>query len=127
MACLSCCQAWRASSTEPLSSVVAVVIDKSPSQNFGDRTKQTEEARAVLAERLGRIPGLEVRFVEAGEADQGGQGQDGEGFVMVWHGLGCGLSKVLSEASNRMSGKVLEKRLLRLSFPGRRITRKIGD
>ena len=54
---------------EPLSSVVAVVIDKSPSQNFGDRLKQTEEARAQLAERLGRIPGLDVRFVEAGEAD----------------------------------------------------------
>src|SRR6478736_7842522 len=54
---------------EPLSSVVAVVVDKSPSQNFGDRTKQTETARAQLAERLGRIPGLDVRFVEAGEAD----------------------------------------------------------
>ncbi len=54
---------------EPLSSVVAVVIDKSPSQNFGDRLKQTETARAMLAERLGRIPGLDVRFVEAGEAD----------------------------------------------------------
>jgi hypothetical protein len=54
---------------EPLSSVVAVVIDKSPSQNFGDRLKQTEAARAMLAERLGRIPGLDVRFVEAGEAD----------------------------------------------------------
>ena len=54
---------------EPLSSVVAVVVDKSPSQNFGDRIKQTETARAMLAERLGRIPGLDVRFVEAGEAD----------------------------------------------------------
>jgi hypothetical protein len=54
---------------EPLSSVVAVVIDKSPSQNFGERLKQTEEARAMLAERLGRIQGLDVRFVEAGEAD----------------------------------------------------------
>ena len=54
---------------EPLSSVVAVVVDKSPSQNFGDRIKQTETARAQLAERLGKIPGLDVRFVEAGEAD----------------------------------------------------------
>ena len=54
---------------EPLSSIVAVVIDKSPSQNFGDRLAQTEAARTALAERLGRIPGLEVRFVEAGEAD----------------------------------------------------------
>src|SRR5436190_15082301 len=54
---------------EPLSSVVTVVVDKSPSQNFGDRNKQAEAARAALAERLGRIPGLDVRFVEAGEAD----------------------------------------------------------
>lgn len=54
---------------EPLSSVVAVVIDKSPSQNFGDRLKQTEQARAMLAERLGKIPNLDVRFAEAGEAD----------------------------------------------------------
>src|SRR5262245_64729804 len=54
---------------EPLSSVVAVVVDKSPSQNFGDRLKQTEQARAALAERLGKIPNLDVRIVEAGEAD----------------------------------------------------------
>jgi hypothetical protein len=54
---------------EPLSSMVVVVVDKSPSQSFGDRTGQTAAARAQLAERLGRIAGLEVRFVEAGEAD----------------------------------------------------------
>jgi hypothetical protein len=54
---------------DPLTSVVAVVVDKSPSQSFGDRAKQTEAARAQLAERLARIPGLEVRFAEAGRAD----------------------------------------------------------
>src|SRR5438270_1702277 len=54
---------------EPLTSVAVVVVDKSPSQEFGDRTKQTEAVRAALAERLGRMPGMEVRFVEAGEAD----------------------------------------------------------
>jgi hypothetical protein len=54
---------------EPLTSVVVVVVDKSPSQTFGDRTAQTEAARAQLAERLGKIAGLEVRFVDAGEAD----------------------------------------------------------
>src|SRR5499433_2972929 len=54
---------------DPLTSVAAVVIDKSPSQEFGDRTKQTEAVRAELAERLGRIAGMEVRFVEAGQAD----------------------------------------------------------
>src|SRR5215467_5489945 len=54
---------------DPLTSVAAVVIDKSPSQEFGDRTKQTEAVRAELAERLGKIPGVEVRFVEAGQSD----------------------------------------------------------
>src|SRR5919198_2336375 len=54
---------------EPLSSVAAVVVDKSPSQNFGDRQQQTETARAALIERLRRIPGLEVRVLEAGQAD----------------------------------------------------------
>jgi hypothetical protein len=54
---------------QPLSSVVVVVVDKSPSQNFGDRTKQTEQARDEVLERLHRIPGLETRVVEAGEAD----------------------------------------------------------
>src|SRR5215510_11925088 len=54
---------------DPLTSVAAVVIDKSPSQEFGDRPQQTEAVRAALAERLGRIPGREVRFVEAGQSD----------------------------------------------------------
>ena len=54
---------------DPLSSVAVVVVDKSPSQGFGDRTQQTEAARAAVVERLGHIPGLDVRVVEAGQAD----------------------------------------------------------
>src|SRR5258708_7396701 len=54
---------------DPLTSVAAVVIDKSPSQEFGDRTQQTEAVRAALSERLGRLAGVEVRFVEAGQSD----------------------------------------------------------
>ncbi len=54
---------------DPLSSVAVVVVDKSPSQNFGDRTQQTEAARAAVVERLSHIPGLDVRVVEAGQAD----------------------------------------------------------
>ncbi|MGC2121603.1 MAG: hypothetical protein WA652_01980, partial [Xanthobacteraceae bacterium] len=54
---------------DPLNSVAVVVVDKSPSQNFGDRTQQTEAARAAVIERLNRIPGLDVRVVEAGQAD----------------------------------------------------------
>ena len=54
---------------DPIPSVAAVIVDKSPSQDFGDRNRQTEAARATLVERLKRIPGLEVRVAEAGEAD----------------------------------------------------------
>ena len=54
---------------EPLSSVAAIIIDKSPSQNFGERTRETEAAREALVARLKDIKGLEVRIVEAGQAD----------------------------------------------------------
>jgi hypothetical protein len=54
---------------EPLSSVAAVVIDKSPSQNFGDRASETARAQEALVDRLKKISGLEVRVVEAGQAD----------------------------------------------------------
>jgi len=54
---------------DPLTSVAVVVVDKSPSQSFGNRAAQTEAARAALTERLSHVPGLEVRTVEAGQAD----------------------------------------------------------
>src|SRR3979411_1158398 len=54
---------------EPLSSVAAVVIDKSPSQSFGDRSRETAQAQQALVDRLKQIKGLEVRVVEAGQAD----------------------------------------------------------
>src|SRR5436853_4821572 len=54
---------------EPLSSVAAVVIDKSPSQNFGERTQETAKAQEALVDTLKKIKGLEVRIVEAGQAD----------------------------------------------------------
>jgi hypothetical protein len=54
---------------EPLSSVAAVVIDKSPSQNFGTRNDETAKAQEALVDTLKKIKGLEVRVVEAGQAD----------------------------------------------------------
>jgi hypothetical protein len=54
---------------EPLSSVAAIVIDKSPSQNFGERTRETAKAQETLVDSLKKIAGLEVRVVEAGQAD----------------------------------------------------------
>ncbi|WP_027522817.1 membrane protein [Bradyrhizobium sp. Ec3.3] len=54
---------------DPLTSVAAVVVDKSPSQNFGNRTKEAAQAQEALVDSLKRIKGLEVRVVEAGQAD----------------------------------------------------------
>src|ERR1700716_1048477 len=54
---------------EPLSSVAAVVIDKSPSQNFGNRNQETAKAQEALVDSLKKIKGLEVRVVDAGQAD----------------------------------------------------------
>lgn len=59
---------------EPLTSIATVVIDKSGSQRFGDRTAETEKARAALTEQLAKIPGLEVRTVEASDNDSQGEG-----------------------------------------------------
>src|SRR5712675_1129248 len=54
---------------EPLSSVAAVVIDKSPSQNCGERNRETAKAQEALVDSLKTIKGLEARVVEAGQAD----------------------------------------------------------
>jgi hypothetical protein len=54
---------------EPLTSVAAVIVDKSPSQNFGTRTEETAKAQEALVDRLKKIKGLEVRVVDAGQAD----------------------------------------------------------
>jgi hypothetical protein len=54
---------------DPIPSVAAVIVDKSPSQDFGDRSTQTESAKTTLVERLKRIPGLEVRVADAAQAD----------------------------------------------------------
>jgi hypothetical protein len=54
---------------EPLKSVVALVVDRSQSQDIGDRTDTTDRAVAELQARLARFGQFEVRTVEAGRAD----------------------------------------------------------
>jgi hypothetical protein len=83
---------------DPLSSVAVVVVDKSPSQNFGNRTQQTEAARAALVERLGRIPGLEIRTVEAGQSDGETDG------TRLFTALGATLADV---PSDRLAGVIM--------------------
>jgi hypothetical protein len=83
---------------EPLPAVAAVVVDKSASQRFGDRAQIAETARAALVEQLGRIPGLEVRTVEAGA----GSGEiDG---TRLFSALGATLSDV---PPDRVAGAIL--------------------
>ncbi|RWP48835.1 hypothetical protein [Mesorhizobium sp.] len=54
---------------EALKSVVVVVVDRSQSQDIGERTKQTDEALAGLQQRLGRFKQFDVRVVEAGKSE----------------------------------------------------------
>ncbi|PWJ75750.1 hypothetical protein C7441_1208 [Pseudaminobacter salicylatoxidans] len=54
---------------EPLQSVVALVVDRSASQDIGDRTAQTDQALTVLQEKLAHLKQFEVRVVETGRAD----------------------------------------------------------
>ncbi len=83
---------------EPLTSVAAVIVDKSPSQNFGEREKETEAAREALVDQLKQIKGLEVRTVEAGQADGETDG------TRLFSALGTALSDV---PSDRVAGAFL--------------------
>src|ERR1700730_5038788 len=69
---------------DPLTSVAAVVVDRSASQEFGDRTKQTEAVRAELAERLARIPRFGVRVVEGRPG-----GRESRRHAAVYGVIGC--------------------------------------
>ncbi|MEM5494775.1 hypothetical protein [Hoeflea sp. AS16] len=50
---------------EPVTSVVAIVVDRSPSQMSADRTARTDAALKALTERLARYPAFEARVIEA--------------------------------------------------------------
>jgi hypothetical protein len=83
---------------EALPSVAAIVLDKSLSQGFGERQRQTEAARAALTERLGRIANLEVRVIEAGESDGETDG------TRLFSALSAGLADV---PPDRIAGAIL--------------------
>ncbi|MXN63304.1 hypothetical protein GR183_00175 [Stappia sp. GBMRC 2046] len=54
---------------EPLSSVVALVVDNSQSQDLGERKATAEEVRMALENRLGQLPGFEIRTIRAGRGE----------------------------------------------------------
>ncbi|TWG97138.1 hypothetical protein L598_002200000220 [Mesorhizobium sp. J18] len=54
---------------EPLKSVVALIVDRSQSQEIDDRTETTERTAEALKERLSRFRQFDLREVEAGRAN----------------------------------------------------------
>jgi len=85
---------------EPLSSVVALVVDRSQSQDFGDRKQQTEATLKALKERLEKFDNIEVRVVEAGRGRQ----VIGDGGTRIFTSLTDTLSDV---PPDRIAGAVL--------------------
>ncbi len=53
---------------DPVKSVVAIIVDRSQSQDIGNRQAQTDAAVADLKKKLARYPQFEVREVEAGRS-----------------------------------------------------------
>ncbi len=59
---------------DKLDDVVAVLVDRSPSQGLAERTTQTDRALADIKQQLARRPGTQVRVVEAGNTDPNADG-----------------------------------------------------
>jgi hypothetical protein len=68
---------------QPLADVVALAIDRSPSQEIGERAEATAAAAAALEERLARLPGIELRTVTV----KGGGGAEGTRLFSALSGL----------------------------------------
>ena len=80
---------------EPLRDVVAVVLDRSASQDFDQRRAQTNAAREALDKGLQALGGVDVRFIDAGDASNA-SAEDGEG-TRLFAALNSGLADVPSE------------------------------
>ncbi len=73
---------------EPLSTVVAVVVDKSASQGLDQRGKTTDAALAALKQKLATIRGVEVRTVESATGNDGAPVDGTELFTPLAAALG---------------------------------------
>ncbi|WP_334174704.1 hypothetical protein [Pseudoxanthobacter sp.] len=82
----------------PLSTVVAVVVDESQSQQIGDRAKTTEAARQALKQALAGRDDVDVREIVVTPAAGGGDG------TRLFTALANGLADVPPE---RVGGAVL--------------------
>lgn len=69
---------------EPLTSVVAMVVDKSQSQRLADREQTTDEATETIKKRIDALDGFELRILEARNS---GTGNGTEVFQTLSNGL----------------------------------------
>jgi hypothetical protein len=65
---------WTERDTVP--NVLAVVVDRSASQDLDGRDERTAEARRLVEERARALPNMEVRIVEGGAPGQGSDGTE---------------------------------------------------
>src|ERR1051326_5388745 len=84
----------------PLRDVAVVVVDESPSQQIGDRSKATEAALAALTERLGHERDLDVRVIRTGKPQPGA----GEAGQRLFTALGHSMSDIPRQ---RLAGVVM--------------------
>jgi hypothetical protein len=84
----------------PQKDVAIVVVDASPSQNIGERRAATAKALAILKEKLGQEPDLDLRVVRAGE----GQPDPGDEGTRLFAALDRAMSDVPRQ---RLAGIVM--------------------
>ena len=61
---------------EPLTSIVGVVVDKSQSQNFGNRIKDSEEALEALKQEFSKHPEFEPRYIDTKTVSDNSNGSE---------------------------------------------------
>lgn len=84
---------------ESLSNIALVVTDESPSQGIAGRSERTRAVREEVTAKLARIPGLEVRHVEAARGDE-----DNRDGTLLFSDLNKALANV---PPDRISGVIM--------------------
>ncbi|MBY0251987.1 MAG: hypothetical protein K2X54_11485, partial [Methylobacterium organophilum] len=59
---------------EPVKDVAAIVVDRSGSQQLGDRPQMTDAVRAELQRRFGALTDIEPRFIDVPDSKDGDDG-----------------------------------------------------
>jgi hypothetical protein len=83
---------------EPVKDIAAIVVDRSGSQQLGDRPQMTDAVRTELQRRFGALANIETRFIDVPDA------KDGDDGTKLFTALGQALADVPPE---RLAGIVM--------------------